>query len=194
MKTFLCYIFIVKKFLSRILFFLAFLISFNLLADDFTFHPVKYPSHYFEEVAKHFQSNIQPLYGDQEVALNKIKTGKDRACEVLLNNKKEILGILVFKTQPTSEWTRNALEIKTLIVVNPKKNSGKGYGTKLIQRIYDVAKQNPVFQSITVTVSENVQESLIFFNKKGFKTLAVFNEKYKRGTKEYILIKDLNNL
>jgi hypothetical protein len=90
-------------------------------------------------------------------ALQKIVKGRDRECEVLVDKtSRKVLGILVYKTAPSMEYiqygARNALELKTLFVVNPAKNSGKGIGSELENRINEIAREK--FDNLQVTVSE----------------------------------------
>jgi len=152
------------------------------------FESVKDGSPYFSLVAQEFHSVIAPIYGDQKIALDKIAAGTDRVCEVLLNNiSNEIAGILVYKLDPTDEFSSyniyGGLEIKTLFVVNAATQSGRGIGSQLINRVIQVA-QDVKFNSIVVTVSSEKLESQEFFLKKKFTHITSFVDKYKRGSVE----------
>lgn len=87
-----------------------------------------------------FNHDIAPLYGDQKKALKKIFDGKDRTCEVLTSaDDQEELGIIVHKDALTDEFSElgfdHAFEIKTLVVINPERNSGKRVASHLLHRI-----------------------------------------------------------
>lgn len=133
----------------------------------------------FPEVQSLFKEVIEPIYGNQEAALKRIADAEDRTCELLVetvDTVKKVSGLIVYKNDPTDEFKEygadKALEIKTLFVVNAKENSGRGIGSKLLNRICEVAI-TPPFESIVVTVSETKQESLQFFKKKQFQQVAV---------------------
>ncbi|MEI6242504.1 MAG: N-acetyltransferase [Chlamydiota bacterium] len=152
---------------------------------------VKYPSAYFDQVDICFHKVLDPLYGDQTIALEKIAKGTDRVCEVLVSQDNKLLGILVYKNYPTQEYVNNALEIKTFFIVDSKQNSGKGLGTQLLNRVFFVVKENPAFQNIVVTVSEEKPEVCAFFVKKGFHVYKTMSDKYKKGIHEYIFCKSV---
>ncbi len=121
------------------------------------FYNLKQRSEYIREITSAFHKQIAPIYGDQMEALQKIVKGRDRECEVLVDKtSRKVLGILVYKTAPSMEYiqygARNALELKTLFVVNPAKNSGKGIGSELENRINEIAREK--FDNLQVTVSE----------------------------------------
>lgn len=166
------------------------------------FKTVLHDSEHFQFVSDQFQNIIAPLYGDQTDALRKIAARTDRTCEVLLRKisdvpnspnssdaSEQIVGILVYKSEPVQEFSsygvQDALELKTLFVVNAGTQSGRGLGTTLVNRIIEVA-QDVKFKAIVVTVSDEKQESQAFFKKKGFVEIASFNGKYKEGVNEYI--------
>jgi len=157
---------------------------------NYTFEKVNGNSPYFNIVKKEFENVIAPIYGDQGVALKKIAKATERVCEVLLSDN-NVSGILVYKSAPNNEFAnygaKNTLELKTLFVVNAAEQSGKGIGTKLIERIMQVA-QNEIFESVTVTVSDKKTESLAFFQKKGFKHVESFADKYNKGETELLHI------
>jgi ribosomal protein S18 acetylase RimI-like enzyme len=139
-----------------------------------------------------FHKVIEPLYGDQSSALLKIAKAEDRTCEVLLADD-TILGIVVYKNFPISEFADNSLEIKTLFVVDAENNSHKGIGSKLVQRVEEVAKMRGIFENIVVTVSEEKPQSIEFFKRKGFEVIKICPDKYKKGMKEYVFCKSLKN-
>ena len=158
------------------------------IRTDFKFEIVDGTSPYFSAVKEEFENVIAPIYGDQSVALKRIADATDRFCEVLIKEN-VVNGILVYKSEPHGEFAsfgaKSTLELKTLFVVNAKEQSGKGLGTLLINRIMEVAK-NDKFDSITVTVSDTKTESLTFFQKKGFKHVESYKDKYKVGETELL--------
>ncbi len=167
-----------------------FLFSSYKSTDTFEFVTVKNSSVLMQEIAKQFDVLIKPIYGNQTKSLEKISNANDRECEMLLCNKK-LVGVIVYKTSPADDYIEygydKTLEIKTLFVSNPRKNSGKGIGTKLLNRIREAAKNNPSFKTIVVSVSEEKPESLHFFRKKGLKIFRQVPELYKVGKTEYFL-------
>lgn len=160
--------------------------------SSYHFETVTRDTPFFVGVSHEFNQVIAPIYGDQTTALNRIAAAVDRTCEVLINDStKEMAGILVYKNEPTDEFLEfeapKALEIKTLFVVNAATQSGRGIGTKLIDRIKEVASAQK-FQSIAVTVSDEKTESQEFFTKKSFSKVFVFHDKYKQGINEALFI------
>lgn len=148
----------------------------------------------FKFVEQYFSSVIEPLYGNQSQALEKIKSGKDRTCELLFDEEQKPIGILVYKHLPTDEFSSlgapNALEIKTLFVINADKNSGKGIGSQLLGKVLNVAKQLQC-SHLVVTVSEDKQESLAFFQRKNFFVTHTMHGKFKKEKDEYVLVQAL---
>lgn len=158
--------------------------------------PVDGNSSYYPKVAQFFEEVIAPLYGDQTAALNKIAQAKDRICEVLVekaDSQEQVVGIVVYKNFPVEEFTSygiaSALEIKTLFVVNPEKNSGRGIGSQLINQVFHQAKSNEKFRNVVVTVSEEKPEALGFFQAKGFEIVDSWTGAYKEGITEHLLYK-----
>jgi len=140
-----------------------------------------------------FQTTIAPLYGDQEEALKKISDAKDRLAYLLVNEEK-VLGVLVYKNTVTQEFALlgvdDAIELKTLFVVDAKTNSGIRLGTQLFNKCLEYAKSVKAGY-IVVTVSEEKPESIKFFERKGFKKIDAMPNKYKVGVTEYIFAKSL---
>lgn len=145
----------------------------------------------FEHVRAFFNRDIAPLYGDQHEALNKIFMGVDRTCEVLVStDDKEELGIIVHKDALTNEFVDlgfdQAFEIKTLVVINPDKNSGKRIASHLLHRIAKKAIELKA-KSVCVTVSSAKPESLAFFLKYGFTITKLSRNHYVEGLDEFFL-------
>lgn len=121
----------------------------------------------YDIVYNTFKVRIEPVYGNQHSALKKIKEGIDRSCELMLNCDNPV-GILVYKNELQNEYGfKNALELKTICLINPEKNSGKGWGTILWQRIEEIARQKSA-QKTFCTCSSKVAESIICALKNGY--------------------------
>jgi hypothetical protein len=144
-----------------------------------------------EEFKKIFYAQLEPLYGSQLEALRKVFFVGDRTAKVILNNDDEIAGILVHKNYLVSEYgIDNALEIKTLMLVDTQKNGGKGYGTALAREADNVAN-NMGATSIFVTVASDKQESHEFFVKHGYAPHIHLNGAYRTGNVETIYKKEV---
>lgn len=146
-----------------------------------------------KEIEELFDKTITPLYGDQASALNKIKNAQDRVTYLFKEGDRNV-GVLVVKTIKNNEFEEfdggNAIEIKTLFVVDPDQNGGKGLGTKLAKFALEVATKAGA-ENLAVTVSEIKQEALSFFLKKGFEIKREMYGKYLPDTIEYLLIKKI---
>lgn len=143
----------------------------------------------FSEVKEIMDEVLTPLYGKQESALEKISKSIDRECVVMLVNNK-LVGLLIYKTNISDEFSKfdicSSIEIKTLFLKNSNNNSGKGFGSCLLNKALEYGKVVGA-KSLSVTVSENKQESLAFFQRKGFKIVHTFSGKYVAGVNEYLL-------
>ena len=145
-----------------------------------------------EEFAEVFRSQLEPLYGSQDNALDKIFNIRDRAANVIINDIGSIAGVLVYKNNPVDEHGLvNALEIKTLMLINPEENGGRGYGAMLLREAEDVAL-NISAQSIMVTVAADKPESQSFFMKHGFSVWGEINDAYRKGNVETIFEKEVS--
>src|SRR5689334_20899995 len=110
-----------------------------LSSDHISFIKICSSSPYLKVIENTFTKMISPVYGDQNSAVAKLKEGKDRTCEVMLKYDNPV-GIIVYKNILQNEYgLSGALELKTLFLFNPEKNSGNGYGSMLFQRIDNVA-------------------------------------------------------
>jgi ribosomal protein S18 acetylase RimI-like enzyme len=142
-----------------------------------------------------FHRILAPLYGPQDSALAKIREGKDRRCYLLYDGK-EPVGLLNIRTTLSDEFAGDGLlrsiEIKTLCVIDPEKNNGKGIGSELAKKAIEVANLAQA-TFLNVTVSEEKPESLEFFQKKGFAIIKAWDGKYKPNIKESLLALRLVN-
>jgi len=137
-------------------------------------------------VVKAFHKHIVPIYGPQEAALDNIGRGIDRLCEMLYEGTTG-KAIIVYKKALNE---RVALELKTLLVLSPDSDSGKGYGSALISRIVEVARAR-LADRIEVTVSSKKPEALAFFTRKGFIVDESKPNFYEEGATEYFLHLDV---
>lgn len=158
-------------------------------ADEIFFKRIDGKHVDFAVVTRLFHEVIEPLYGNQTGALQKIASGKDRECQLMYCGR-EVVGLMVYKIVPSDELSRhgvtNSLELKTFFLVDPKQNSGKGLGTKMFRQLEKTARQR-CFPYIHVTVSEEKPESFQFFEKRGFTVLETWDGKYKQGIHEHLM-------
>ncbi len=143
---------------------------------------------YFKIVQTAFKKMIQPIYGSQKSAIAKIKDSLDRTCELMFNYENPV-GVLVYKNELQNEYgLKKALELKTLFLFNPEKNSGHGFGSKLFRRIDEVAKEMKT-QTIYCTASSKVEDSINCALRNGYKIARVLERNEERTL--YLLIKEL---
>jgi len=133
-----------------------------------SFFPVDGASSSFKVVEYGFKKLIAPVYGDQSEALKKIQKAKDRNCELMYHFKNP-LGVIVYKNRLQNEYgLRQGLELKTLFLLNPEKNSGHGFGSYLFKRIETIAKEMNA-DLIYCTASSKVENSINCALKNGYK-------------------------
>ncbi len=161
-------------------------------STDCRFEPVRKDPKKMEIVKGIFQNILTPIYGPQNSAVEKIERAQNRTCRLLYEGASP-KGLLVHKDQPSNECTQyggvpNSLEIKTLLVIDPEKNSGKGFGSQLLSRVFDKAREANA-HAVHVTVSESKPDALAFFKKHSFEVIQACNDRYKKGVTEYVLQK-----
>ncbi|HUD01872.1 MAG TPA: hypothetical protein VMR37_06060, partial [Rhabdochlamydiaceae bacterium] len=166
-----------------------------------TFYRVDKNSDKQEDLRTIFERILVPLYGSQEKALRQIADGTARACFLLYENNIPA-GVIVYKTILSDEFKeykiQNSIEIKSLFVVNSEKNSGRGLGSELLNKIIaEVRKLALKPESFHVTVSATKSESLNFFMSKKFRIRYHWVGRYSAAPTmvEYLLscpLKDLD--
>jgi len=160
----------------------------------FTYEHVEKSSIHFSTLESEFKKVIAPIYGDQTKALEKIKLSIDRK-SILLKENDLPVGILVFKTQPSSEYINyeinSSIEIKSLFVIGRQANSYRGIGSELLEIVLDYTSKAQA-KSVHVTVSSLKDCSLNFFLKKGFVCKGTWPNPTNPELIEYILHKKLN--
>lgn len=157
------------------------------------FRTVTRNSRYYATVLNIFRDVLVPLYGDQRISLDLIFKEKQRTCKLLFEDG-VVVGMLVYENGLKHSLhgvnVRDALIIKSLFLVNPKRNSRRGLASHLVQEVEKVGRQKLAFQ-LVVTVSDEKPESLHFFEKKGFGTIKTWTGRYKKDVEEYVLAKRL---
>ncbi|OJV09339.1 MAG: hypothetical protein BGO14_03170 [Chlamydiales bacterium 38-26] len=144
-----------------------------------------------EDLKNIFVKTLTPLYGSQEDAINKILLSKDRVCHLLYENTDPV-GVIVFKKILTDEFAemgiKRSIEIKSLFVVNSANNSGRGLGSRLLNKVIEESRKLRLqHDSLHVTVSETKKESLMFFLNKEFDIKYMWKGRYKENVIEYLL-------
>lgn len=168
----------------------------GMAAPKMHFKPVLGPGREdrLEIVREFFNRVLHPLYGSQASALGKIESDdSDRTCRLLYADDVPV-GVIVFKKALSDEYSgygiTKSLQIKTLALLDSKKFSGKGYGSILLDKVLEVARDLRA-QTIHVTISETQVDSLNFFKKKNFFSIHTFDGLYKPSIKEQLLSRRL---
>lgn len=80
----------------------------------------------FDLIKQAFDTLIAPKYGIQNKALEKIRSGFDRTCEILfVNNQPK--GLIVYKSKLQNEFGfEDVFELKTALLFDMLKNKGLG--------------------------------------------------------------------
>lgn len=149
----------------------------------------------FSKVADVFKTNVAERYGDQTEALAKIARSDDRQCMVLVDNKKEPLGLLVCKTTPNSEYAttgvKNSLEIRTILSLTKDETDSRRYIKKLLRQAEALAKVHNS-QSLHVTVSGKDNDMRRLLRDCDFRVKYEWLGRYKTGVTEYLMSKSLD--
>lgn len=140
-------------------------------------------------IEPHFRGILEPLYGDQTLALEKMRTAGDRNTEVLMENG-VIKGLLVYKTTPNSDYRPNLLEVKTFVLLSAAEDSRKGFGGKLLERVQELVHAYDM-NGVLLTLSDAAPVSAHhFFRKHGFVAFTRHEEKYVDGVGETVMIQE----
>lgn len=128
---------------------------------------------------------LVPLYGDVSKQIRGWLTGYGyKHAWVYETNKGEIAGIVAVSDKPNKEY----IKISTLVVDEDHRR--KGIGEELLEKALDYA-YNTRKKEISVTVGEDITNSLNFFYKNGFVLKSELKEKYRKGKKELVLVRAL---
>ena len=144
---------------------------------------------YFNLVEEVFLEKIQPIYGKQQQALNKIKNGNDRICDFIVSNDKPA-GLIVYKKELSDELNdfgiRKGIEIKTIFLIEPKiKTAGQFIKLLLSRPATHLKKLNGL--CIFGTISALKPDVLRVMCKLGFEPVKIFHDKYIVGVDEYLV-------
>jgi len=147
------------------------------------------------EFERYYKEQIEPLYGDQTTALERITIGSDRSGYVLADDQLPLLGTLVIKDTVTSEeyeggFSVSGVEIKTLTLFNPAKNSGKGLASILAEKSIIHAGEVDPYANIFVTVASSKPDSRTFFEKFGFVIEHEIEGAYLDGNVEAVMVRE----
>ena len=143
----------------------------------------------FIELKFSFKRFIEPIYGNQEKFLEKIRKGRDRKCKLLMNNG-SVEGVLVYKIKNSSEFQRfgahNALEIKTLMLIhNNRKLSG--LMVTALYREAAIAAIEKKSSCIIATVSSGLRRAYNIAKKLGFQEINRIENKNITSSEELII-------
>ena len=138
-----------------------------------------------EELEELANKYLVPLYGDQTKALKGWLTGYNyKHALVFEADNGEIEGLVAVSDKPG----KNYVKLSTLVVKEEYLN--KGIGKSLLEVALKYAKKSGK-KEISVTVGEEVEESLHFFCKYGFKLKKELQDKYREGKKELVLVREI---
>jgi hypothetical protein len=138
----------------------------------------------------YISENIQPLYGNTAAGfLEKVKSGKDRACEFLYYNN-EPVGLIIYKYQLSDEFIefgiKSGFELKSVFLIDKNKKTAGVF----LYRLMHKAAQRAVEANATCifgTVSAKKQNVLKLMIKLGFKIVQTFKGKYIDDVDEYLI-------
>lgn len=149
----------------------------------------------FLKVTDVYKTIVAKSYGDQSEALSKISKGEDRQCMVLVDNKNELLGLLVYKTKPNSEYAANgvkdSLEIKSIRLLQDNDMNSRVFFKKLLRQAEALAKAQNC-RSLHVTVSSKDDEMKRLLRDYDFRTRYEWSQRYLTGVTEYLMSKSLD--
>jgi len=136
---------------------------------------------------------LEPMYGCQDVAVEKLRAGLDRDCRVAYDPKNDpstARGMLAYKFLPSIEHASHGLkssfELKTFLLMNTDDDDAMGYGTELLR--YAAAKGLEAgADTMHITVSEEVASSVAFFIRRGFSIVHAWKGRYKPDVTEFLL-------
>jgi hypothetical protein len=123
---------------------------------------------FFGKIEQAFKLLIEPKYGPQEKALEKIKIGSDRECEIFFV-KDVPKGIIVYKSKLQDEFTlKDAFELKTALLFD--RMNDRGFGKFLFLRANLIAK-NMGAKYIFCTMSNENPNLLKHLQHEGWNVL-----------------------
>ncbi len=155
-----------------------------------SFRRVKKDTAEMEIVRSVFQTMIAPIYGTVTESLKKIEKSEDRSCELMYVNETPV-ALTIYKNERSRDYAhlgiQECFELKTLLLLDPTKDSGRGHGSTILKRVELIAAQE--YDTIAVTVATGKKDALHFFRKHGFNPVCCYqNEKYPLAH-EWLLVK-----
>jgi len=126
------------------------------------------------------QEILEPIYGNQEKAIDGWLNGNGFKHAFVFEDDKKIIGLLSLKANPDKSY----LKISTLIVTNGHRD--KNVGRELLGKALVFAVERDCGE-VVVTVSEMREDVLGFFMCSGFHLVKKCPDKYTKGITEYIL-------
>jgi|JI6StandDraft_1071083.scaffolds.fasta_scaffold246958_1 hypothetical protein len=143
---------------------------------------------------------LEPLYGSQDEALDKIRRAEDRQADVVLDDSGEPCATLVYKKGLVSEvhWdmrngdtvrTDEAFEVKTLAIFHPDKDGGKGLGSWLVARAETLARVANA-KGIVLTVTDESKAKDFFTHQQAY-VWALYKTDKTPETSGHLLYKSL---
>lgn len=134
-----------------------------------------------------FKTCITSIYGDQTSALAKLVEGQDRSCELMFY-RGQPTGIIVYKNILQNEYgLDHAFELKTLCLLDPESDSGKGLGSCLWHRVDEIAHEMNA-RVIYCTASSKVGDSIKCALKNGYSISKLVKNNEEERT--YLLTKE----
>jgi len=134
----------------------------------------------FALVVKLLDTIIAKNYGSQAAALEKIGKGEDRLCEMLFVDDQP-RGIIVYKKNLQEG---NALELKTISVLDPAQDFGKEYELMLLKRLMDIATRRQADRVLATASSASHAKD--FFENTGAFTITGTRPGHITGQTEYL--------
>ncbi len=131
-----------------------------------------------EELANKY---LVKLYGDQSKALKGWLTGSNyKHAWVYETDERNITGLIAVSDKPD----KNYIKLSTFIVRKEYKN--KGIGKLLLEKALCYVRESEK-EELSVTVGEDIVDSLTFFYRHDFKLKKELPDKYRKGKKELVL-------
>ena len=138
-----------------------------------------------EELKELANKYLVPLYGDQTKALKGWLTGYNyKHAWVFEANNGKIGGLVAVSDKPD----KNYVKLSTFVIKEEYRN--KGIGKSLLEVALEYAKKSGK-KEISVTVGEDIKDSLHFFCEYDFKLKKELQNKYRKGKKELVLAMEI---
>lgn len=132
---------------------------------------------------------FQQLYKEPNAALKKIEAGEDRTCRLLYQDTTP-KAVVVYKDIPSDDYKRygsgNSIEIKVHRLLDPKRDSGKGLCTELLQHVLSFARSRHA-SAVHIKLSPSEETLLQFFGRHQFKQIKEEVRGDSHKVEEYVL-------